>query len=169
MTMNDNWGWAKFDDNWKTVEQLVLLLVETASKGGNLLLNVGPMGDGRFPQQSIDSLEGIGQWMRVNGSAIHGTTASPFAESLYRVTSGPDRLNVFIDEWRPGEFLLPGLRTLPRHAFLLGDPAGGAVGTRLMSEGLAVSLPDREPPGLCPVVRLEFAGPPVVDPAGSTR
>ena len=162
MTMNDNWGWAKFDDNWKSVEQLVGLLVETASKGGNLLLNVGPMGDGRFPIQSIEGLQGIGRWMRVNGEAIYGSEASPFENSPYRVTSQPNRLNVFIDEWRAGEFVLPGLRDSPRNATLLADPAAGPLSTRLTDDGVAVNLPDLPPDGIHPVVRLSFDGQPRV-------
>ena len=160
ITMNDNWGWARDDHNWKSTEQLVRLLVETASKGGNLLLNVGPTGDGRFPDECIDRLHGIGRWMRDNGSAIHGSTASPFAESPFRVTAQPHRLNIFIDGWRPGEFVLPGLRTAPAAATLLADPASGTLSTRLSPDGLAIALPDRGPPGPCPVVSLEFDSPP---------
>jgi alpha-L-fucosidase len=156
MTMNDNWGWAKFDHNWKSAEQLVLLLVETASKGGNLLLNVGPMGDGRIPEESVSRLREIGRWMRAHGAAIYGTTASPFTSAPFRVTAGPHRLNVFIHEWRPGEFELPGLRTSPRSATLLADPRAGALRTRVTGTGVAVTLPDRAPPGFCPVVTLEF-------------
>lgn len=162
MTMNDNWGWSKFDHNWKSVEQLVLLLVETASKGGNLLLNVGPMGDGRFPAESIEGLRGIGRWMRVNSRAIYGSGASPFENAPYRVTSQTGRLNVFIDRWRPGDFLLPGLRSAPREAVLLADPAAGPLASRLTAGGLAVTLPDRPPEGICPVVSLSFDGPPRV-------
>lgn len=154
MTMNDNWGWAKFDHNWKSTEQLVLLLVETTSKGGNLLLNVGPMGDGRIPQESIDRLREVGSWMRVNGEAIYGSTANPFPDAPFPVTSQPRRLNVFIDEWRAGEFVLPKLRSNPRSAHLLAD--GTAIRTRLVTDGLAVNLPEQGPEGYCPVIGIEF-------------
>ena len=166
ITMNDNWGWAKDDHNWKSIDQLVLLLVETASKGGNLLLNVGPMGDGRFPDESIQRLHGIGRWMRDNGSAIYGSTASPFTDAPFRVTTQPRRLNVFVDAWRPGEFVLPGLRTSPRTAFLLADPRAAVIPARITDAGLAVSLPDRAPDGPCPVLTLEFDTPPRIDGSG---
>jgi len=167
ITMNDNWGWAKDDHNWKSVDQLVRLLVETASKGGNLLLNVGPMGNGRFPDESIERLRGIGRWMRDNGAAIYGSTASPFADAPFHVTAQPDRLNIFIDQWRPGDFILPGLRTLPLAARLLADPGAAPIPARTTDTGTILTLPGRAPDGPCPVVTLEFDGPPRIDAAGA--
>lgn len=164
MTMNQNWGWAKDDNDWKSVPTLVKLLVETSSKGGNLLLNVGPMGDGRIPQQSLDGLAGMGAWMRVNGSAIRGSRATPFAKAPVRVTSQPNRLNLFIDEWRGGPLVLPGLRTAPRVATLLGD-AATRFETALTADGLSVTIPERGPGTLVPVIRLDFDRPPEIRPA----
>ncbi|HRP07262.1 MAG TPA: alpha-L-fucosidase [Gemmatimonadales bacterium] len=81
ITMNDNWGYSRFDTNFKSTARLVEILVETASKGGNLLLNVGPDGTGRIPEQSVRGLREIGAWMAVHGEAIHGTTGSPMPEA----------------------------------------------------------------------------------------
>ncbi|MEK6756601.1 MAG: alpha-L-fucosidase, partial [Bacteroidota bacterium] len=81
MTMNDHWGYNKHDLNWKSTEDLIRKLADIASKGGNFLLNVGPTSEGLFPQASTDRLREIGQWMKVSGESIYGTSASPF-ESL---------------------------------------------------------------------------------------
>ena len=161
MTMNENWGYSKFDHNFKSVATLVKLLVETASKGGNLLLNVGPMGDGRFPQESIDGLRGIGAWMRVNGNAIYGSRGTPFVNAPVRVTSHAHRLNLFVDTWRGGALTLPALRTLPTRAYLREDPSLPLPTTRSAS-GVDVVLPDRGPGTLVPVVVLEFSEEPRV-------
>ena len=110
ITMNGNWGYNAKDKNFKSTAQLIGLLTETASKGGNLLLNIGPRPDGTFPDESVQRLTEIGKWMAVNGVAIHGSTASPFYNAPCRVTSQPGRLNLFITDWSDA-ITLPGLKT----------------------------------------------------------
>jgi alpha-L-fucosidase len=78
MTMNNHWGYNKNDQNWKSSTTLVRNLIDCASEGGNYLLNIGPTSEGVFPEPSIERLEEIGKWMKVNGEAIYGTKASPF-------------------------------------------------------------------------------------------
>jgi len=114
--MNQNWGYNRADRDFKSVPQLVSMLSETASKGGNLLLNVGPLATGEIPPESIDRLQGLARWMDRHGDAIHGTSASPFEGTSFRATRSPlgDRVNVFLPNWpSTRELLLPGLRTLP--------------------------------------------------------
>jgi len=78
-TMNETWGWAEGDRNWKSVNQLLYLLASCVSNGGNLLLNVGPEADGQFPREAVDRLRTVGAWMRTNGNAIYGAGRSPIA------------------------------------------------------------------------------------------
>lgn len=164
MTMNHNWGYSKFDHDFKSVRQLVGLLVETASKGGNLLLNVGPMGDGAIPAESVNGLRGVGDWMRVNSSSIYGTTVTPFSHASFRVTQKGNRLHVFAEPWPAGEFELKGLRDLPRSVTLLADPTAGSWPARRTADGVAITLPDRAPGDTYPVVVLDFDTPPAVAP-----
>lgn len=74
ITMSENWGYNRHDTKWKSPELLVRNLIEVVSKGGNLLLNVGPKGDGTWPVESQKNLRIIGHWMKTNGEAIYGTT-----------------------------------------------------------------------------------------------
>ena len=157
ITMNDNWGYNAQDHHFKSDEQLIGLLVETASKGGNLLLNVGPRADGTFPDESVQRLAAIGRWMRINGTAIYGSTASPFADTAFRVTSQPRRLNLFFKKWAPVAEL-PGLKTPIARAYVMADPARTALATN----GAQVVLPAQAPGGPWPLVVVEFDSEPVV-------
>ncbi|MFV0606418.1 MAG: alpha-L-fucosidase [Niabella sp.] len=74
-TMNDSWGYQTFDKNYKTPFMLIRTLVDCISKGGNLLLDIGPKADGTIPQEQIDILKGIGRWTKKHAEAIYGTQA----------------------------------------------------------------------------------------------
>ena len=82
MTMNGTWGYSAYDHDFKSTETLIHNLCDIASKGGNYLLNVGPKADGTWPQESIDRLHEIGDWMKVNSEAIYATKASPALPKL---------------------------------------------------------------------------------------
>ena len=69
-TMNNNWGYTPYDTCYKPASMLVRKLVECVSKGGNMILNVGPDANGRFPAQSCEILDEIGAWMAVNSESI---------------------------------------------------------------------------------------------------
>ncbi len=74
MTMNESWGYNPSDTQYKSPRQLIHALCEVAGRGGNLLLNVGPMGDGRLPAEQVERLEIVAQWMARHGECIVGTT-----------------------------------------------------------------------------------------------
>ncbi|MGI6264044.1 MAG: alpha-L-fucosidase [Acutalibacteraceae bacterium] len=82
ITMNNNWGYAPYDQNWKSPEWIVRSVVDTASKGGNILLNVGPDSQGVVPADCATNMRAAGQWFAVCGESIYGTTASPFTDAL---------------------------------------------------------------------------------------
>ena len=73
-TMNNTWGYRSDDQEWKSTEELLYWLTAITSKGGNYLLNVGPTGEGLFPEESLKRLKDIGKWMSVNGESVYGTT-----------------------------------------------------------------------------------------------
>ncbi len=72
-TLNNTWGYKSYDNDWKSFDEVLYWIVEIASKGGNYLLNVGPTGKGTIPQESVDLLQQVGKWMKVNGEAIYST------------------------------------------------------------------------------------------------
>jgi alpha-L-fucosidase len=80
ITMGTQWS-NKPDDNYKSARDLIHLLIDVVAKGGNLLLNIGPQPDGQLPEVALSRLQEIGDWMKVNGEAIHGTRAlAPYKE-----------------------------------------------------------------------------------------
>ncbi len=74
MTMNRTWAYCPTDRDWKSGSKLIHSLVEVASRGGNLLLNVGPKPDGTFPAEALDRLEEVGGWMGAHGESVYGST-----------------------------------------------------------------------------------------------
>jgi alpha-L-fucosidase len=86
-TMNKSWGYTVKDLNYKSTTELVRLLVKAASKGCNLLLNIGPQADGRIPWQSAERLKGIGEWMRTHARSVDGTDKTGLPDQGWGVTT----------------------------------------------------------------------------------
>ena len=91
-TMNGMWGYRIYDKNYKSVSQLVQLLVRSAGKGANLLLNIGPQPDGKLPQASLDRLKGMGEWLAKNGETIYATQAGPYSNKNYVSTQRENKI-----------------------------------------------------------------------------
>lgn len=72
LTLNNNWGYNARDNEWKSPELVIHSLVNCVSKGGNLLLNIGPNAKGNIPVESVRILQSVGQWMKANGESIYG-------------------------------------------------------------------------------------------------
>ena len=106
--MNGMWGYKVTDQNYKSVSELIRLLVGAAGKGANLLLNIGPMPDGELPPLSLDRLKGMGQWLDKYGETIYGTVAGDVPTRPWGVTTRKgDRLFVHIMSLSDNSLFLP--------------------------------------------------------------
>lgn len=153
MTMNDSWGYSAHDEKWKSSRELVRNLIDTASKGGNYLLNIGPMADGSVPEASARRLEAIGAWLQRNGESIYGSQASPLdAVSWGRITTKPGRLYLHVFD-RPGDGVIRLPLALASKAQLLDG--GQALAVTRDGDGVAISLPFRLPDRIDTVVVVE--------------
>jgi len=167
MTMNSNWGYNSHDANWKPTREIVRMLVDIASKGGNYLLNVGPRADGTFPPEAVDRLREIGAWMRKHGDAIYGTQASPFAElpwgrcTMKRNGAATTLYLCVFDRPESGELVLPGVGNEPISAGYLAGPRI-ALPVRRRGADLVVSVRGALPDSDCSVITLSIVGEPVV-------
>jgi len=142
-TINHTWGYRKDDQDWKSPGEITFKLVDIVSKGGNYLLNVGPMADGVIPPASQDALRAVGRWLKVNGEAVYGAGATPWGDELgepsarggkdlrgdplflprneWRVTTRPGKLYfTFFQEPRV-PFALPPMKNAVKRAYQLAD------------------------------------------------
>jgi alpha-L-fucosidase len=165
MTMNDRWGYNIHDHNFKSTTDLLQKLSDIVSKNGNFLLNVGPKPDGTFPQESIDRLSEIGDWMDVNGEAIHGTIGSPFnklpwGRATQKLHLDATTIYLHVFDWPSnGKLVIPGLAGKIIGVSVLGE--GNATFT--MEQGkVTVDVPLEMPNKHIGVIAIDVAGRPVV-------
>ena len=110
VTMNNHWGYHATDRYFKPAPMLIKKLVECVSKGGNLLLNVGPNAQGRIPEQSLKILSEIGAWMDKNSESIYGCGVSGLEKPEYgRLTRKENKLYVHIFDNTLGPLPLFGI------------------------------------------------------------
>jgi len=162
MTMSSSWGYKKNDSGWKSSETLIRNLVKIAARGGNYLLNIGPKPDGTFPEESVQRLKEIGQWMKVNGEAIYGTQAGrlpvlSWGECTQKEVKDKTILYLSVFEWpKNGQLEVPGLGNAILSAKLLAN--GTKLKTTQSNGNSFIQVPDKAPDTIASVIRLEVKG-----------
>jgi len=147
-------------DDYKTTQQLIRLLVDCVSRGGNLLLGVGPAADGTIPKIMQDRLLEMGKWLKINGESVHGAGPGPVRDLPWgRCTAKPGKLFLHVYKWPKGDLEVPGLSARVEDAWMLADPER----TPLLlgaSEGgaLTVTVPRKAPDPIDSVVVLKIEG-----------
>ena len=163
MTIGQTWGYAAADRQYKPADVLVRNLADIASKGGNYLLNVGPTPQGTIPPPEVDSLRGIGDWLKVNGDAIYSTVAGPFAAGQLpwgRATRKGNTLYLIVFDWPKGGKLSVPLATRVTGVHGVATPATSLDFT---DDGrqVTITLPTVPPDKTASVVVVECDGPPI--------
>ncbi|RPJ71495.1 MAG: alpha-L-fucosidase [Acidobacteria bacterium] len=177
-TINHTWGYRADDHDWKGPGAILFKLVDIVSKGGNYLLNVGPMADGVIPQASQDILRAAGAWLKVNGEAVYGAAPSPFGDEFgeytargakdvrgsklflpqteWRVTTKPGKLFVFFFSEPRAPFELPAMPGKVRSVYRLADRV--PVDWKVESGRTVLTLQRPMIDPMCTVVVVEYEG-----------
>jgi len=169
-TFSGSWGYHRDEMTWKSVDQVLGMLVDGVSKGGNMLMNVGPTGRGEIDARARACLEGIGEWMRRHHRSIHGCGPAPDglvapADCRYTYNAETNRLYLHLFAWPFSAVHLPGLAGRTKYAQLLHDAseityrdASAAVHTGLSERSgageITLHLPVVKPDVEIPVVEL---------------
>jgi len=158
MTLNDTWGYSKFDKHWKSAAELIQTLVETASKNGNFLLNVGPDGEGVIPPGSVERLKEVGQWMSVNSASIYGCGSSSLPQPGWgRITAKGRTLYLHVFDWpASGPLKLEKFTGKIKKAYLLADPKKHSLSLQAAGEVLDIKVPTHASSKFDSVIVLEL-------------
>lgn len=166
-TFSGSWGYYRDETTWKSPRQLIEMLIEVVSKGGNLLLNVGPTGRGTFDQRALDRLAAMGEWMNLHGRSIYGCTRAPEglkAPENCLLTYNPktNRAYVHVLHWPMGVLHLDGFGGKVKYAQLLNDASevlpsnrhGAWMASDSEDKNLTLRLPVLKPDVEIPVIEL---------------
>ena len=167
-TFSGSWGYHRDEPTWKGVEQLIGMLIGTVSKGGNLLLNVGPTARGEFDERAMERLAGMGKWMGGHSRSIYGCTQAPeefIPPENCLLTYNPEtnRLYVHLLSWPIKELHLDGYAGKVEYAQLLNDASEvrfigrmpHQIGLDSIShDTLTLELPVQKPNVAVPVIEL---------------
>jgi len=167
-TFSGSWGYYRDETSWKSTAQLLELLIESVSKGGNLLLNVGPTGRGVFDQRAQDRLKSMGAWMKFNNKSIYGCTQAPkeFAappNTLLTYNPVTKKLYLHLLAYPLDALVLPGFAGKVAYAQFLHDNSEIKFTTQQGHEfskkdekasDIILSLPVQKPESEIPVIEL---------------
>ena len=171
-TMNDSWGWNPDDTAYKSSRAIVHALCETAGRGGNLLLNVSPRGDGALPPEQLERLDAVAAWMAVHGTAIHGTEPGLEPWQFYGPSTRRDRRIFLFLLMQPYETVtvrgLPVCRVEQVTALGTGASLGFSTRTGVLEQlaydpdgELTVTVAGRDLDPLATVLALDLAEEPI--------
>jgi alpha-L-fucosidase len=166
-TFSGSWGYYRDEHTWKDNKQLLVLLIESVSKGGNLLLNVGPTARGTFDSRADEALVGMGEWMKYNSRSIYGCTQAPVefeAPDHTLLTYNPEtnRLYIHLLDYPLQNFLLRGFKDKIKYAQFLHDaselrisaPYGHWVQQETGEKDVNLALPVNKPSVEIPVIEI---------------
>ena len=161
-THNDSWGYSKVDRNFRSPKEILRLLIESNTKGGNLIFNMGPTSSGTFQSESTRDLQVVGKWLQRNGEAVYGTKASPLAPVSWGGCTGKKgELFLHVFDWP-----VNGMLKVPTGKFTPATITIHGVAKPLTytfkGDDLIIKVPLQAPDPLNTVVKVTYKG--ILDP-----
>jgi len=156
MTINDTWAYNKNDQHYKSVKALIQDLANVASKGGNFLLDVGPTPEGTIQPEFVERLQAMGEWIKVNGDSIYGTTYGPWQNLPFGKTTAKGKaiyLHVFDWPSKP-ELELPAITSRVSRVTLLAT--GHKIRFKQKKDRLLITVPSMAPDPNDSVLKIEM-------------
>ena len=166
-TFSGSWGYYRDEATWKNTDQLLTLLIESVSKGGNLLMNVGPTARGMFDERAEKALNNMGEWMKFNSRSIYGCTQAPAEfkapeNSILTFNPITKRLYIHLLSYPLQNLTLPNFKGKVKYAQFLHDASEIKITAKesiwIKEEGnandLNLNLPVIKPNVVIPVIEL---------------
>jgi len=165
-TTNESYGYNQGDKSHKPPGHFIQLLAKAAARGGNTLMNIGPMGNGEVAQEDVAILNSIGSWWKVHGESIRGTTRTPLPVQPWGETTRKGKtLYLHVFQWpRDGKLVVAGLKTEVQGSRILGKDGIKLSVSRLNPLDLVISgLPSQAPDASDSVIAITCAAEPETD------
>lgn len=168
-TTNESYGYSKFDNSHKPIGFFIQLLAKAVSRGGNLLMNIGPKGDGEMDVRDLTILKGIGEWTAVNKASIYDAKPSVLPMQSWGVTTQKDNLiYLHVFNWpKDGKLQVGGLVSSINKAYLLQDKNKKTLTTNAKSRVFEIEVPRNAPDTNNTVIVIESKGEVKVTPLRS--
>lgn len=162
-TVNHSWGYKKSDTTWKSIDVLIQKQIDINAKGGNLLLNVGPYGDGSWPEASTDLLKQIGEWNARHKEAVYDTDYAMVPEQRFGTMAQRKGSNERDGELFAYVFDWPEESTLTVRNLTFGDVdvstyEGRSLESRAVGNDLVIDLANVQPEASATVLRIKYSG-----------
>jgi len=163
---NDSWGYAWYDENWKSPKRLLTNVISTVARGGTYMLNVGPDPKGVVPEGAASSLEKSGAWIEKYPQVLYKTGSSPWGHALPwgdATVAADGKINLCIYKWPlDGVISVPGLKNKIKKANLLTGKGPECIKTTTKNGWTSFHLPAKRPEKLISVIEVETKGKPEV-------
>lgn len=157
---NDSWGYAWYDQNWKTAKEILKSTLSTIARGGNFMLNVGLDGSGAIPNEASQTLKGAGAWIKKYPQTVYQATPSPWKHAFAWGDASvydKNKVSLIVYDWpNSGKLYVPALKSMPIAVNLLQSEKKVPLKYKKEQNYWVIEIPYKAPENLVSVIDLAF-------------